>query len=146
MAKFSGTLKAFVEKAKQQDSYWVEETKLQFALALESQRKSAGMTYKAVAEKLGTSAAYITKVFRGDTNVTIESMVKLARATGGELEIKVVDAAAASDSAWAVASLKRRKAPLFATGAVPTYLSQAANHGMYAMLQGSATAKELEAA
>jgi transcriptional regulator with XRE-family HTH domain len=44
-----------------------------------------------IANKLSTSAAYISKVFRGDTNLTIESMVKLARATGGRIEINIVD-------------------------------------------------------
>jgi transcriptional regulator with XRE-family HTH domain len=37
---------------------------------------------------MGTSAAYISKVFRGDNNLTIESMVKLARATGGQLDAR----------------------------------------------------------
>jgi len=54
------------------------------------------MTYSAIAKKIGSSAAYITKIFRGDSNMTIETMVKLARATGGQLEIKVIDAATAS--------------------------------------------------
>lgn len=57
---------------------------------MEKQRKGAGLTYAALAKKIGTSAAYITKVFRGDSNLTIESMVKLARASGGRLNIEVV--------------------------------------------------------
>ena len=98
MKKISGALKGFVEKARLSDSYWVERAKLNFALALERQRKAAGLTYKALAEKMGTSAAYITKVFRGDTNMTIETMVKLARATGGELDIRILDAQTATIS------------------------------------------------
>lgn len=104
MAKFSGVLKNYAEKAKERDAFWIERTKLQFATSLEKQRRNAGMTYAAVAEKLGTSAAYVTKVFRGDSNVTIESMVKLAHATGGRVEVRVVDAALA-DAHWSVASL-----------------------------------------
>lgn len=91
--KMSKALKGFVDEAREGDSYWVESAKLQFALCLERQRRSGNMTYKAIAEKIGTSAAYITKIFRGDTNMTIDSMVKLARATGGRLDIRVVDAA-----------------------------------------------------
>ena len=86
----SKALQKFVEQAKSSDSYWVEKAKLEYAAALEKQRKSAGMTYAALAKKIGTSAAYITKVFRGDSNLTIESMVKLARASGGRLNIEVV--------------------------------------------------------
>ena len=70
--KMSKALREFVQTGKQSDSYWVEAAKLQFALDLEDRRRAAGMTYKAVAEKLGTSAAYITKVFRGDSNMPVE--------------------------------------------------------------------------
>lgn len=90
--KISKALKGFVEKARSGDGYWIEAAKMGFAVSLEQQRKTAGLSYKAVAEKLGTSAAYVSKVFRGDSNVTIESMVKLARVTGGRLDVKVVDA------------------------------------------------------
>lgn len=86
----SKALQKFVEQARSTDSYWVEKAKLEYSAALEKQRKSSGLTYAALAKKIGTSAAYITKVFRGDSNLTIESMVKLARASGGRLNIEVV--------------------------------------------------------
>lgn len=94
--KMSKGIRAFVENAKKTDSYWVEKAKFEFSLGLEKQRRLADMTYVSIAKKIGTSAAYITKVFRGDTNVTIETMVKLARATGGELNIAIVDKASVS--------------------------------------------------
>ena len=84
-------LKAFVDEAKQTDAYWVESAKLEFALALEQQRRAAGLSYADLAKKMGTSAAYISKVFRGDTNLTIESMVKLALATGGQMDARILD-------------------------------------------------------
>lgn len=96
--KTSKGIRAFVEEAKKTDSYWVEKAKLDFSLDLERQRRTGGFTYAAIAKKIGTSAAYITKIFRGDTNVTIETMVKLARATGGQLDIRIVDSGAQSVS------------------------------------------------
>ena len=89
--KLSKALQKFTEQARKDDSYWVEKAKLDYSVALEKQRKRSGMTFAALAKKIGTSAAYITKVFRGDSNLTIESMVKLARATGGRLTIQVAD-------------------------------------------------------
>ena len=60
------------------------------------------LSYADLAEKIGTSAAYITKVFRGDANFTIESMAKLSRATGGKLHIRIIDDNAIVDSSvWA---------------------------------------------
>jgi len=88
--KKSSAIQEFVDMAHQQDIYWVERAKIDFAISLEDQRKKMGMSLKAIAQKIGTSAAYISKVFRGDTNFTIETMVKLARSTGAKLEIKVV--------------------------------------------------------
>lgn len=94
--KISKEFKAFIEESSKGDSYWVESAKIKFAFDLETKLRKAGMTYAALAQKLGTSAAYITKVFRGDANMTIESMVKLARATGGQLDIQIVESVSAT--------------------------------------------------
>lgn len=101
----SKSLKDFEDEARKGDSYWVEAAKLQFSMELDRRRQSTAMTNKAVADKLGTSQAYITKVFRGDSNLTIESMVRLARATGGRLEISIVDADAGAASKWNIARI-----------------------------------------
>lgn len=89
--KTSKKLKSFIDEAKLGDTYWVEKAKLDFAMNLETQRKFAGMNYSELAKKIKSSAAYITKIFRGDSNMTIESMVKLTRATGGRLNIEIVN-------------------------------------------------------
>lgn len=85
------SLRRYLDEAKKRDSYWVEQAKLDFSLALERRRRRIGMSYAAIAKTIGTSAAYITKVFRGDANLTIESMIKLARATGGRINILITD-------------------------------------------------------
>lgn len=92
--KLSKSLQAFAEDAQADDAYWVEEAKMDFSTALEKQRRRAGLTYAAIAKRIGSSAAYITKVFRGESNLTIESMVKLARSTGGRVQIQIIDEAA----------------------------------------------------
>lgn len=83
------TIEQFLSDAKNRDSYWLERTKLDFSLALERERRHVGLSYADLAKRLGTSPAYISKVFRGDTNLTIESMVKLVRAVGGKLHIEI---------------------------------------------------------
>lgn len=87
----SKSLQTFVAQAKEGDSYWVEQVKLHFSIALEKQRRLSGISYAALAKKIGTSAAYITKVFRSDSNLTIDSMVKLARASGGRVNIQIIN-------------------------------------------------------
>jgi transcriptional regulator with XRE-family HTH domain len=84
------SFKQMLADAKQQDSYWVEKAKLHFSIELNRLFKQSGMTQKSLSEKLDSSPAYITKVFRGDANFTIETMVKLARAVDGELQIHII--------------------------------------------------------
>lgn len=129
--KISKAFRGFLEDAKTRDLYWIEKAKLDFAVDLDSHRKAAGMTYKAIAEKIGTSAAYITKVFRGDTNMTIETMVKLARSTGGELDIRIVNHAAAKQWGSMVAHPvhEKMKAPYVVSAS--TVLTMAANHAKF---------------
>lgn len=102
--KISKGLREFAEEARKSDSYWIEAAKLQFSMELDRQRQHANMQFKDVADKLGTSQAYMTKVFRGDANLTIESMVKLARATGGRLEISIARESAAATPKWDIAN------------------------------------------
>lgn len=132
--KLSKSLKAFLDEVRKTDSYWAEQAKLEFSNALEQQRRAAKMTYAGIAEKIGTSAAYITKVFRGDSNVTIETMVKLARSTGGQLDIRIVDSAAAVNR-WDFSKLQTKQKSAFATFAPSnsvTHLnSYAANNDVY---------------
>lgn len=82
-------LASYLADRKKTDEYWVESAKLDFAMKLEKQIRLAGLSYAALAKKIGTSAAYISKVFRGDTNMTIETMVKLSRASGASLNIEI---------------------------------------------------------
>lgn len=85
----SKLFKQLLLEAKSRDSYWVEDAKLQFSIELNRLFEACGISQKQLAEKLNTSPAYITKVFRGDANFTIETMTKLARAVDGELHIHI---------------------------------------------------------
>jgi len=68
-----------------------EKIKIDFAVSIDKAIKDLGLTRKEVAVKLATSPAWVTKVLRGDVNLTIESMAKLCDAVGYELEFKICD-------------------------------------------------------
>lgn len=76
----------------QDPQYWAEHTKLDFAYALDRMLHQRGMTRTAMADALGSSPAYITKIMRGDANLTIETMAKLALAIGGRVHVHISDA------------------------------------------------------
>jgi len=99
--KLSKALSRIRNEAAKSPEFWVERAKLDFAVALEGQRRNAKLSYKQIAVAISSSAAYVSKVFRGDSNLTIETMVKLADAAGGRIEIKILDKASASASGWA---------------------------------------------
>jgi len=85
------SFKTLLADAKQRDGFWVEKAKLDFSIALNRLFEKSGMSQKELSEKLNTSPAYITKVFRGDANFTIETMTKFARAVDGQLHITITE-------------------------------------------------------
>ena len=89
--KLSENLSSFVESAKNDDFYWVEKIKLDFAIELDRCRRDLNMTAAEFAKELGVSRAYMSKLFRGDVNLTIKSMVKLARAAGARISLSTHD-------------------------------------------------------
>jgi transcriptional regulator with XRE-family HTH domain len=89
--KLSQNLESFVESAKNDDFYWVEKIKLDFAIELDRCRRDLNMTDAEFAKELGVSRAYLSKLFRGDVNLTIKSMVKLARAAGARISLSTHD-------------------------------------------------------
>lgn len=91
MRMSKGAFKKFVIDAQQKDSYWVERAILDFTCDLEGLMKSKGISKSELARKIGSSPAYITKVLRGNANFTVESLVKLSRAVGGELHLHVAE-------------------------------------------------------
>lgn len=83
------TFTAMLQDAKSDDSYWVEAAKLDFALEISRQMKAKSVSRADMAKLLGTSPAYITKLLRGDANLTIESMVKASRVLGSDLHMHI---------------------------------------------------------
>jgi transcriptional regulator with XRE-family HTH domain len=67
--------------------YKVESNKNAFAILLNTLMMEQGISRAGLAERTNKSAPYITKVLRGDTNLTISSMTKLLDAIDCELHL-----------------------------------------------------------
>lgn len=124
--KISKALRELENEAKAAGTFWSEQAKLDFSVALERQRRLVNITYAEIAKRIGSSAAYISKVFRGDSNLTIETMSKLAESTGGTLEIKIVNKVAAATPSTPN-QFRRAVGGHYTTGGV-TYLNGPAAH------------------
>ena len=70
--------------------FLLEIVKLTFAEELCRLLDEKGMTHGQLAEKLGTSRAYVTRILRTDYNLTAETMVKIARALDARVELALV--------------------------------------------------------
>lgn len=78
-----------LERAKKSLTYRKEKAILRFTSDIYQAMKSKSQSKADLARLLGTSQAYITKIFLGDANFTLETMVKLANAVDRDLEIKI---------------------------------------------------------
>lgn len=70
--------------------YEVEGHKLTITEQVCKRMEQLGMSRKELAEKMQASPAYITKVLRGSPNITIETMVKFARALRMVLKLDLI--------------------------------------------------------
>jgi len=87
------TVKTFADlfkEARLSDAYWVETAIMEFTSDIYAEMKRQKKNKSDLAAIIGTSPAYITKVFSGSANFTIETMVKLSRALGCRLHVKAV--------------------------------------------------------
>lgn len=70
--------------------FCVEVAKLDFALELKRMMDHSNMKNVDLAERLEVSSPMVSKLLRGDSNVTIETMVKASKAVGGDIFIRIV--------------------------------------------------------
>jgi transcriptional regulator with XRE-family HTH domain len=83
-------------EARKRDEYWIEDAIVGFTSQLYSIMRRKGISVTALAERLGVAQPYITRVLKGRDNLTIATMVKLARAAGIRLQISLLEETEAS--------------------------------------------------
>lgn len=79
-----------LSRIRRSDQYFVQKAKLEFALELKKVMDRLEVTNSEMADRLGVSRPMVTKLLRGDANLTIETMVKLCRRLDGNLYIRIV--------------------------------------------------------
>lgn len=81
------SFKSILEEARRHDDYWETWLVSDFTEELCRRMESLRMSRKAFAESIGTTPAYVTQVLRGDENLTVKTIAKLARAVGSVVRI-----------------------------------------------------------
>ena len=80
-----------LERAEQSVAYWSAQPVAEFIDSVCRLMKRRKMKRKDLADKLGTSRAYVTKLLGGNANLSIATMVKVAMAMGGAVHTHVAD-------------------------------------------------------
>jgi len=77
------------QEAAQHQDYWIAGAILEFTESVVQEMKRQGLTRTALAERLGATPAYVTKILRGRVNFTLATMVRLSRALDAELRVRL---------------------------------------------------------
>jgi plasmid maintenance system antidote protein VapI len=77
------------EEAERHEEYWIAGAILEFTESLVQEMQRQDLTRTELAKRLGATPAYVTKLLRGKANFTIATMVRLARALGTEIEVRL---------------------------------------------------------
>jgi len=83
------TFRNLVTDARSHYEYVAHRLSIDFALHLNRGLEKNQISRRELADKIGCSPAYITKVLRGDANFTLRSMAKLAHAVNLDLKLDV---------------------------------------------------------
>ncbi len=82
---------AWFDNLENTPEYHAEDLKTDFAVQIHRMMKRQGISKVDLARRMDTSPAYITKVLRGDANVTIDTMAKLAWYVDGRVHLQITD-------------------------------------------------------
>lgn len=83
------TWRELAEAAARKPASWAELAWLDFTEELLALMEAQNVTRAELARRVGVSPAYITKVFRGTVNLTLETMSRLALAVGASVRLHV---------------------------------------------------------
>jgi hypothetical protein len=84
------TFQALFRRARASLAYAVEGAIISFTEQVVSRMKGLSINRSALADRLQSSPAYVTKFLGGKTNFTLESMVKVAESLDSEIKIELV--------------------------------------------------------
>ena len=67
-----------------------------FLLAISARQQALGLGNAELARRMGTTPAYITRLFQASANLSLHTMTRLASAVGGVVQVGVDGGAAVS--------------------------------------------------
>ena len=87
-------IQAALKAARKTHEYRAEGASIEFTNAMLTRMRQVGVSRSRLAAKIGVTPAYISKILRGDTNFSLETMVKIANALESEFRCHLQPAGA----------------------------------------------------
>jgi transcriptional regulator with XRE-family HTH domain len=87
-------MKSFKElyaRSREDADFLAEQLKVSFLAGLTHRMQEQGVSKSELARRTGTTPAYITKIFSGPTNVSAQTMAKLAFALNAKVKVDFED-------------------------------------------------------
>ena len=85
----ANSFRELFEKAKQNEDYWVEGAILGFTANVVRAMEECDISRTELASRLGATQGFVTKLLSGNANMTLRTMVRIARALDAELHVHV---------------------------------------------------------
>lgn len=85
------SFKELYERSSEDADYLAEQLKVNFLAAITHRMDAHGVSKSELARRTGTTPAYITKIFSGPTNVSAQTMAKLAFALNAKINVDFED-------------------------------------------------------
>jgi transcriptional regulator with XRE-family HTH domain len=89
-------IQAALKAARETHEYRAEGASIEFTNAMVTRMREAGVTRSQLARLIKATPAYISKILRGATNFSLDSMVKIANALNCELRLHLQPSGAKS--------------------------------------------------
>jgi transcriptional regulator with XRE-family HTH domain len=105
-------IQAALKAARETHEYRAEGASIEFTNAMLTRMRQLDVSRSQLASRIGVNPAYISKILRGDTNFSLETMVKIANALDSEFhcQLQPVRPAAATLRRFDGYRTSRRKA------------------------------------
>jgi transcriptional regulator with XRE-family HTH domain len=82
-------IQAALKAARQTHEYRAEGASIEFTNAMLTRMHQLDVSRSQLASRIGVNPAYISKILRGDTNFSLETMVKIANALDSEFRCRL---------------------------------------------------------
>lgn len=110
-------IQAALNEARDTHEYRAEGASIEFTNALVTRMREVGLSRSELARKIKTSPAYVSKILRGDTNFSLDTMVKIATALTSEFRCHLQPSGAKSQ--WLDVYSTRTRKTSFKNAEIP---------------------------